>query len=106
MDMTAVASGLGSDVAGLARAFGPVGWVLLALLFFLPVVSLLVALRGSKLALVPLLGSVALLAAWVLYYALGRWHLEAGAIIPFFGFVLVGWLVLLIAIAEERSKAT
>lgn len=106
MDMSAVASGIGSDVAGVARAFGPVGWVLLALVFLLPVTSLLVALRGSKLAMVPLLGSVALLAAWVLYYALARWRLEAGAIIPFFGLVLVGWLVLVVAIAEERSKAT
>jgi hypothetical protein len=41
----------------------------------------------------------------VLYYVLARWDLEAGAIIPFFRLVLMGWFVLVVAVAEERSRA-
>ncbi len=94
--------GISWDVSRTIRVFGALGWTLIILTFALPLSSLLVFLRGSRLALIPLLGSVALLAAWVLYYVTGRWHLEAGAIIPFFGSVLFGWAILAVALWRQR----
>ncbi len=97
--------GITSDVTGVIRTFGLLGWAMMLLTFALPLSSLLVLLRGSRLALIPLLGSIALLAAWVLYYLTSWWRLEAGAIIPFFGSVLLGWAILAGALWRLRKAS-
>ncbi|MDP8932502.1 MAG: hypothetical protein M3O70_29125 [Actinomycetota bacterium] len=98
MNFGSVTRGIIRDVSQIIQVFGPLGWTLIVLTFALPLSSLLVSLRGSRLALIPLLGSVALLAAWVLYHATGRWRLEAGAVIAFFGSLLFGWAILVVAL--------
>lgn len=106
MDPGAAISGISSDVAGVVGAFGPFGLVLVALIFGLPIASFLAALRGIRLALIPLAGSVAFLFAWVLYYATGRWQVEAGAVIPAAGAIVVGWITLVVALLQERHRAS
>lgn len=106
MDFDSAIRGITSDVTRTIQAFGLLGWAMILLTFALPPSSLLILLRGSRLALRPLLGSIALLTAWVLYYLTGWWRLEAGAIIPFFGSILLGWVILALALWRLRKPST
>ncbi len=105
MDFDAVVRGISTDVTRTIQVSGLLGWVMILLTLALPLSSFLVLLRGSRLALIPLLGSIALLGAWVFYYLTGWWRLEAGAIIPFFGSVFFGWAILAVALWRLRKAS-
>ena len=98
----------GAGLAGIERdlreflAF-PAGIPIVVLTVALPLVSLALLIRRRRLALVPLLISVALLAEWFLYYATDWWSNPGqGVWAPAFVLVLGGWAVV-VQIVRTRS---
>jgi hypothetical protein len=101
----------GAGLAGIERdlreflAF-PAGIPIVVLTVALPLVSLALLIRRRRLALVPLLISVALLAEWFLYYATDWWSNPGqGAWAPAFLLVLVGWLLVIAEVRRLRGQA-
>ncbi len=98
--------GIARDVGELL-ATGPVGWLVAALVFTLPLASLVAALKGRRLALVPLAMSLVLFSEWVLHYATdwfanpGMAGLHAAVL-----FVLLAWGVLALAIVRPWRART
>lgn len=82
---------------------GALGWTFLVLLIALPVASLIFVLARRWIALIPLLGSMALFAAWFLYYAT-EWlpPVSGGAVSLVFILVLAGWGLLVVAAVVGR----
>lgn len=106
MGLETVTRGISSDVAAITRAVGPPGVIMIAATFGLPLASAAVALRGRRralLALLPLLGSLGLLVAWALFYAMGLPTGEPWLIIPFTGAVSLGWVVLGAALGRQQG---
>lgn len=96
-------SGMARDLAVTAQ-LGPLGWAALFLFAALPLISVVAAARGVRLAFVPLALTVAMVVFWFSSYA---FHLPnpglAGAGIA--GVAVLGtWAVLIGAIALERSR--
>lgn len=104
MDWDAASWGITRDIEAVAAA-GPGGWVVLLLVFALPLVSLFAVWKGRTLAWVPLAISVGLGVQWVLYYATDWWSNPGmtGAVVPLF-LVVVAWLLLLIALGRLRRR--
>jgi len=89
----------GAGVAGIERDLReflgfPAGIPIVVLTVALPLVSLALLALRHRLALVPLLISVALLTEWFLYYATDWWSNPGqGVWVPAFVLVLGGWAV-------------
>ena len=85
---------------------GALGWTFLVLLFALPAASLIVVLARWWIAVIPLLGSLALLAGWFLYYATDWLPVVSGSAVGLvFFLVLAGWALLVVAVVVPRSVA-
>jgi len=91
------------DISGLASEAGGFGWAIIAMVTCLPLAAAGAVAAGSRLALVPLLGSVSLWALWYVYYATD-WLTNPGLMGVAYGFylLLAGWAVLLVAIIRLR----
>ncbi len=101
MDLGAAWAGTLGDVALLADE-GVAGWTVLVLMAGLPVASALALARGRRLAVVPLLLSVAVGAVWVLHHATGWWSTSLPwSVVPLVA-VGAGWCVLLVALGRGR----
>jgi hypothetical protein len=97
--------GMRRDVSELASAAW-FGWIVLSLVFGLPVASLALLLVRRWLAVVPLVGSFGLFSVWFLYYATDWWSNPGqGAWMPVVSIVLLGWLVLA-AVASSALRSS
>ena len=104
LDIVAGRSGIARDVQEVANE-GWVGWIVLAAVFALPVVSLVLLTRRRWLALLPLCVSVALGSTWFLYYATDWWSNPGqGAWVPALTLVLLGWFVIWVEIWRARRE--
>ncbi len=84
---------------------GVFGWVILSVLFSLPVVSVTLLLRRRWVALIPLLLSLALFSLWFAYYATDWWSNPGqGAWAPAFMLVLLGWLLVIVEARRVRTS--
>jgi hypothetical protein len=91
------------DLEDFTTVGGALGWTFLVLLFGLPVASLLLVLARRWIALVPLIGSFALFAVWILYYATEWFPPVSGATAGLaFLLVLAGWAMLAVASVARR----
>ena len=102
LDIAAGQSGIARDVREVADEGWP-GWVVLVIVFALPVVSLILLSRRRWLALVSLCISLALFSSWFLYYATDWWSNPGqGAWVPALALVLLGWFVLSVELWRTR----
>ena len=103
LDFASARSGIGKDIR--AFADGPFGWVVLTMVFALPVMSMALLLRRRWLALFPLSFSLALFSVWFLYYATEWWSNPGqGAWAPAFMLVLLGWLLVIVEARRLRRR--
>ena len=103
-DIAAAWAGIARDVREVADE-GWLGWLVLVIVFALPVMSLVLLTRRRWLALLPLCISVALFAEWFLYYATEWWSNPGqGAWIPALTLVLLGWFVVCVEIWRTRRE--
>ncbi len=93
MDFGNAVEGMGRDLA----TFGPFAIVVAVLVFGLPFASALLVRAGSRLAWVPLVTSVVVIALWFFHYA-------AGLANPGFAPVLLGLWALLMALATATMS--
>jgi hypothetical protein len=95
---TDVIAGFRQDLSELMSG-GPIGWLLLAALVLLPVVAVMLALAGSRLAFGSLAIWVALAAAWTTYYATDWWSNPGvgGSVALMALALLTGWILVVIS---------
>ncbi len=107
-DLESARDGMSRDLESFTTEDGALGWTFLLLVFALPIGSLILVLARRWVALVPLLGSLALIAAWFLYYATDLVPPVSGSATPLiFLYVLVGWGLLGVAsIAKRRVEVS
>jgi hypothetical protein len=106
LDLDSAWAGMSRDIDELKMdAFG---WVMLLSFSLLPLGSLILLAFRRWIAVLPLLGWVALLVLWVLYYATDWFPpISGGSVILVFVAVLVGWFILLSAAftpSRQRSN--
>lgn len=102
MDLRAGVDGIARDVGELLDH--PVMTAVALLTLALPMASLLLVALRRWIAAVPLAISVGLFAAWFLYYAADWWaNPGAGAWVPGFLLVLVGW-AFVVGAALRRTR--
>lgn len=108
MEFTEVASAISlmlRDLRSAGTAF-PIGTVLVILTMALPVMSLLMAVRGCVYAWFAFAIAVALYGQWFLYYATDWWSNPGqGVWIPAALAVLLGWGFLVAAARSEHPGA-
>jgi hypothetical protein len=103
LDFESARAGIGKDIRVFAES-GVFGWVVLSVVFSLPVVSVGLLLHRRWLAMISLSLSLAVFSAWFAYYATDWWSNPGqGAWAPAFMLVLIGWLL---AIVEARRVRT
>ena len=104
LDLAAAKWGISRDLKELTL-FGPLGFVILAVIAGLPVGSILVlVLRRRLLALAPLGISMVLFLLWVLYYATDWWSNPGqGGWPPANALLVLGWILLLVAVKPPKS---
>lgn len=91
------------DLEAFTTEDGALGWTFLVLVFALPIASLILVLARRWVALVPLIGSLALFAAWLLYYATDWFPPVSGSATALvFIYVLAGWVFLGVASIVKR----
>jgi hypothetical protein len=105
LDLAAARWGIRRDLEELTL-YGPVGFVILAVIAGLPVGSVLVlVLRRRPLALGPLGISIVLFLLWVLYYATDWWaNPGQGGWPPANALFVLGWILLLLAAVLPAPK--
>jgi hypothetical protein len=104
LDLAAARWGISRDLKELTL-YGPLGFVILAVIAGLPVGSILVLiLRRRLLALAPLGISIVLFLLWVLYYATDWWSNPGqGGWPPANALFVLGWVLLLLASGEASE---
>lgn len=103
-DVASARSGIGKDIRVFAES-GIFGWVVLATMFALPVMSMALLLRRRWLAMMPLLMSLAIFSVWFLYYATDWWSNPGqGAWAPAFMLVLLGWILVIVEARRLRTS--
>jgi hypothetical protein len=103
LDVAAARSGIGKDIRAFVES-GVFGWIVLAVVFALPVVSVVLLLRRRWLAAIPLSISLAIFSLWFLYYATDWWaNPGQGAWASTFALVLVGWFLALVEARRLRK---
>jgi hypothetical protein len=105
LDLAAAKWGISRDLRELTL-YGPVGFVILAVIVGLPVGSILVlVLRRRLLALAPLAISLVLFLLWGLYYATNWWSNPGqGGWPPANALFVLGWILLLLAAVLPAPK--
>lgn len=107
-DLEAARDGMSRDLEEFTTVDGALGWTFLVLVFALPIASLILVLARRWVALVPFIGSLALFAAWFLYYATD-WlpPVSGSATALVFIYVLAGWLLLgVVSIVKRRAEVS
>jgi hypothetical protein len=96
LDLDSAWAGMSRDIDELKMdAFG---WVMVLSFSLLPLASLILLAFRRWIAVLPLLGWLALLVLWVLYYATDWFPpISGGSAILVFVAVLVGWFILFTA---------
>jgi hypothetical protein len=104
LDVASARAGIGKDIRVFAES-GVFGWVVLTVVFALPLISMALLLRRRWLAMMPLLISLAIFSVWFLYYATNWWSNPGqGAWAPAFLLVFLGWLVVCAEIWRGRGR--
>jgi hypothetical protein len=103
LDLDNAWAGMNRDIEELKMdAFG---WVMLLSFSLLPLASLILLAFRRWIAVLPLLGWLALLVLWVLYYATDWFPpISGGSAILVFLAVLVGWFILLTAACTPSRR--
>ena len=97
---------MGRDLHELTTVDGTFGLILVVLFFSLPVASVLALAARRWIAVVPLLGWIALFASWFAYYAtdwIGPVSGSAAGLVLLL--VLAGWTVLVVALFVPERRA-
>jgi len=104
LDLGTARWGISRDVKELTL-YGPLGFVILAVIAGLPVGSILVlVLRRRLLALAPFGISIVLFLLWVLYYATDWWSNPGQrGWPPANALFVLGWILLLVAVKSPKS---
>ena len=104
LDLASARAGVGKDIRVFAES-GVFGWVVLTVVFGLPVMSVGLLLCRRWVAMAPLLISLAIFTVWFLYYATDWWSNPGQAAwAPAFVLALLGWL--LVIVEARRVRAT
>lgn len=103
LDFESARAGIGRDIRVFAES-GVFGWVVLSVVFCLPMVSVALLLRRRWLAAIPLSLWIALFCVWFAYYATDWWSNPGqGAWAPAFMLVLLGWLLVFVEARRVRT---
>lgn len=95
---------MGRDIDEILRE-GAIGWFFVVLFCSMPFVTLILLFRRHWLALLPLIGWLALIVAWFSYYATDWFGPVSGAVAGLvFLLTISGWVVLIIAATMRRDE--